>query len=120
MKVVVTVSLLVVGAIHLLPAVGALGPRQLKGLYGIETTDPSIVVLLRHRAVLFGVLGAGFVTAAFVPAIQWAALGVATVAVVSYLTMNTRETTDELQRVGRVDLVALATVAIGAVARVVS
>ena len=59
--------LLVAGVIHLLPLPGALGAGALARLYGLEPAalaDPNLALLLRHRAVLFGVVGALLVAAA--------------------------------------------------------
>lgn len=57
--------LIIAGAIHLLPLPGVLGVSQLGRLYGIALGDPNLVILMRHRAVLFGLLGILLVTAAF-------------------------------------------------------
>ena len=43
--------------IHLAPVVGVLSLGHLQKLYGIEVAGPDLAVLLRHRAVLFGILG---------------------------------------------------------------
>jgi hypothetical protein len=54
---VLSVCLFVVGVIHLLPLAGVLGASRLSALYGIAVAEPNLERLLRHRAVLFGVLG---------------------------------------------------------------
>lgn len=61
-------ALLLAGLLNALPALGLLGQTQLKALYGLEVTDPSLRILLRHRALLFGLLGGAMIAAAFVPA----------------------------------------------------
>lgn len=60
-----TAALLFAGLVHLLPVVGILGPPRLAALYGLDATEPNLDILLRHRAVLFGLLGALLVHAAF-------------------------------------------------------
>ena len=67
---VITGLMLVVAAIHLIPIIGFLGAERLKALYGIDVDSPDLEILMRHRAVLFGILGAFFAYAAFVPALQ--------------------------------------------------
>jgi hypothetical protein len=66
--------LLVPAVIHLMPLYGLLGPAQLTALYGLEFADPSLQILMRHRAVLFGLLGALLLAAAFRPALRPLAL----------------------------------------------
>ena len=59
--------LIVAGAIHLVPIVGVLGADRLAALYGLSFDEPNIAILMRHRAILFGLLGAFLVYAAFRP-----------------------------------------------------
>ena len=65
-----------VGIVNLAPCVGLLGPTQLQKLYGIPLTDANLVLLMRHRAVLFGLTGTFILTAAFWRP-QWQGLAVA-------------------------------------------
>ena len=46
-----------VGLLHLVPAVGVLGPGRLQSLYGLAPLDGDLLVTMRHRAALFGVIG---------------------------------------------------------------
>lgn len=62
-EVMIALGLAVAGAIHLMPLPGLLGAAMLERLYGVAFEDPSVVLLLRHRALLFGLLGAGLVIA---------------------------------------------------------
>ena len=57
--------LLVIAAIHFVPVSGFAGVAQLESLYGIGVTSPELEILMRHRAVLFGILGGVFVLGAF-------------------------------------------------------
>ncbi len=43
--------------INFLPTIGVLGSHELQSLYGVSITDPNEVLMMRHRAVLFGVVG---------------------------------------------------------------
>lgn len=73
------------GVIHLLPLPGVLGAAQLARLYGIAAEDPNAVVLLQHRAVLFGLLGVLLIAAAFRPELRAIALVAGLVSTVSFL-----------------------------------
>lgn len=61
-------ALLLAGVINLLPLIGVLGAERLQNLYGMGFDDPSLRILMRHRALLFGMLGGALLIAAFIPA----------------------------------------------------
>ena len=84
MDTLITVLMLIVAAIHLAPMSGFLGARQLTALYGIDVEEPDLEILMRHRALLFGILGAFFAYAAFVPAIQPIAFAAAAASITGF------------------------------------
>jgi hypothetical protein len=100
--------MLVVAGIHLLPASGFLGRRQLQKLYGVEIEKPELEILMRHRAILFGILGGFFAYAAFEPAVQPLAFVAASVSVGSflYLAISVGSYGPEVRQVIFVDLIA--------------
>ena len=53
------------GLINLYPAMGLLGAAQLESLYGLPFTGEDLLLLMRHRALLLGLLGAFIIGAAF-------------------------------------------------------
>ncbi len=88
MRHLVTTCLLIVGLIHLMPLAGVLGAERLAGLYGLPARlleDPNLVILMRHRAVLFGLLGGFLLLAAFRPNLQAIALVMGVASVLSFL-----------------------------------
>jgi hypothetical protein len=70
MRFILPAMLLIVGIIHLLPLSGVLSAHRLQTLYGIAVEDPNLEMLMRHRAVLLGLLGAFLIAAAFIPSLQ--------------------------------------------------
>jgi hypothetical protein len=114
----VRASLLVVGVVHLLPLVGALGHRRLEMLYGLPFDEPNLAILMRHRAVLFGLLGAFSCVAAFRAELRAAAFvaGFASLASFLALAATTRPYNARIARVVAVDVAALALLCLGAVA----
>ncbi len=116
-KWVTSAMLLIVGVIHLLPVTGVAGSPRLAALYGITVTDPSLAILLRHRAVLFGLLGAFLLYATFRPSLQPLALIAGWVSVVSFvwLAHGTGDYNEHLSRVVAADVFALACLAAGSV-----
>ncbi len=116
-----TAALLLTAAIHLLPIVGVLGPDRLAALYGLPVAEPNLEILLRHRAVLFGLLGAFLIWAAFRPGLQAAGLAAGGVSVVSFLALAfaVGGYNPQVGRVVTADLVAAAALAAGTVAHAV-
>ncbi|WP_028602054.1 hypothetical protein [Ottowia thiooxydans] len=118
MKYLVSAMLIVVGAIHLLPLTGVLGHEQLAVLYGIAFNEPNLEILMRHRAVLFGLLGAFMVYAAFKRAYQTMAFVGGFISVVSflYLAWSVGGYNGQVARVFLADAVALACLIVGSLA----
>ncbi|CAG4908759.1 hypothetical protein LMG31841_03795 [Paraburkholderia saeva] len=119
MKYLIAVPLIIVGIIHLLPVAGVLGARNLGGLYGIALDEPNLTVLMRHRAVLFGLLGVFLLYAAFDAGLQPLGFIAAFVSVGAflYLACSTGHLNAQLWRVVLVDVVATIALVIGAAAR---
>ena len=102
-------TLVIAGVIHLMPLPGVLGAERLAALYGVAFDDPNLSILMRHRAVLFGMLGAFLLVAAFRPGLQVVAVVAGLVSVLSFLYLAWSEGGYNV-RVGRVlfaDVVAL-------------
>lgn len=85
MQKVIAGLLVLVGIIHLLPVSGVLGVDSLAALYGVSLGEPNLEILMRHRAMLFGLLGLFLVYAAFRPGLQLLAIGAGFISVVSFI-----------------------------------
>jgi hypothetical protein len=118
MRYLISAMLAIVGLIHLLPLAGALGAERLTALYGLPFAEPNLAILMRHRAVLFGLLGGFLVFAAFRPALQAAAFVGGFVSVVSFLAIaaSVGGYNGQIARVFTADLVALACLVVGGAA----
>jgi hypothetical protein len=118
MRYILPATLMVVGIIHLLPLTGVLGVPRLQSLYGVTIADPNLEILMRHRAVLFGILGAFLVYAAFRPGSQLAALIAGAVSVISFLVIAgiVGGYNAGIARVVTADIVAVVCLLIGAFA----
>jgi hypothetical protein len=99
--------LLVTGAVHLLPLLGVLGAARLEQLYGLRIEDPNLLLLMRHRALLFGLLGVLLCAAAFRPAWQGLALGAAWISVPGFVVLAPSGLLPALQRVWWIDVALL-------------
>ncbi len=119
MRYVVCAMLLVVALIHLMPLVGVLGGTYLSALYGVSMDEPNLAIVMRHRAVLFGLLGAFLAYAAFREELQLLAFVAGFVSVLAflYLAWATGGVNAPLQRVVVADVIALVCLVIGAATR---
>ncbi len=116
MKKIVAGLLIIVGVIHLLPLAGVIGPEKLSALYGIQVNEPNLAILMRHRAILFGLLGMFICYAAFRPVLQRLALlgGFVSVATFLWLAWSTGGYNALVGRVVVADIVALACLIVAA------
>ena len=76
-----------VAVIHLLPLSGVLGAGSLARLYDLDFSSPDLEILMRHRAVLFGMLGALLLAAAWRPTLRPMALLAGLLSVLSFLAL---------------------------------
>jgi len=115
MKFIVPAVLLLVAAIHALPLLGVLGASKLSSLYGIEVQEPNLEILLRHRAVLFGLLAALLTYCAFRSQLHRLGLMAAFVSVATFLAFAqiVGGYNSLLATVVRVDIIALVLLIIG-------
>lgn len=82
----ITIVLVIVSLIHILPVVGVLGSDRLLALYGVSIQEQNnIEILLRHRAVLLGLIGMLLLYSAFNPAVQLFTIIVSLVSTLSFI-----------------------------------
>ena len=95
-----------------------LSNERLITLYGLSFSEPNLAILMRHRAVLLGLLGLFMIVAAFRRLMQPAAFigGLASVASFQYLAWSIGGYNAPIGRVVVADTIALVCLLIGAVA----
>jgi hypothetical protein len=122
MQKLISVMLLVVAIIHLLPLIGVFSSTQLSSLYGLDFSEPNLAILMRHRAILFGLLGAFFACAAFRPALQPGAFVAAFISIVSFMLLarTTGGYNSQVARVFAGDVVALVALLVAVIAYVLA
>ncbi|MBN6052358.1 hypothetical protein JYK22_10485, partial [Nonomuraea sp. RK-328] len=106
-----------VGLLNLAPGTIALAPSQLATAYGVVDADVTTTLLLRHRAVMLGLLGGALLAAAAVPRWRRAVLVVAVIGKASFIALvaTTTGAYPELTSVALADMAALAALAVAAV-----
>lgn len=113
--VVLSAVLVVAGLVNVLPVVGASGTKALRRLYGIDVAPEGakLSLLLRHRAVLLGVVGGFMIASAWAPQLRFAGALVGLVSMLSFVAMawTARGCGPELERVAKIDAVLSALLA---------
>lgn len=85
MTVVIVVAMVLSGLIHLLPLAGVSGPSRVAGMYDVRVDGADLAVLLVHRAVLFGLLGALLIAGAWIEDLRPYAIAAGLVSDVAFL-----------------------------------
>lgn len=99
---------LLVGLANLLPVAGILSAGRLHALYGVVLDEPNLLILMRHRAALFGIVGALLVASALHPPLRPVALAAGLLSMLSFVAIAWRVggLNAELRRIVVIDLVA--------------
>lgn len=105
----ITGLLVVAGIIHLLPLTGVLGGSHLFSLYEVKIEDPNLLVLMRHRAVLFALLGSFLMYAAFKPSFHAVAMvgGLVSTTAFLWLAVTTSGHNSSITKIVYVDVIAI-------------
>ena len=85
MKLAITLLFLLAALVNLAPVPGVLSAARLTALYGMPFEDPNLQILMRHRAVLFGIVGVLLAVAAFRPSLQAVAATVGFASMLSFI-----------------------------------
>ena len=120
MRYLIPAGFLIAGIIHLLPVSGVLGAERLRTLYGVEIAGPDLAILMRHRAVMFGLLGLLLVAATFLPGLRWVGLigGLGSAVAFLAIALATGDYNDAMRRVVVADIVAIAALAAAGLAMI--
>jgi hypothetical protein len=107
---VIQASLLVAGLIHFLPIIGVLGADRLTSMYALPFADPNLAILMRHRAIMLGLLGGFVLYAVFRPAMRVPAIALGGVSLASIVALawSTGGYNEALARVILADRIAVA------------
>ena len=98
--------LLITGVVHLLPFSLAFFTNRISNSYGVSISDPNMLLLLRHRAFLFGIIGFGLIFSAIKKKYYLVASVVGLVSMISFICLYywIGDINAQLQSVMRVDM----------------
>lgn len=108
----------VAALVQLLPVLAAFDARWLGKLYGLPALDAMTTLLLRHRAVLLGLVGMALAAGALSPKLRSLSLVLGLVSKLSFLVLAARAPplTPLVARVARVDVVTASLLVLAALA----
>ena len=97
------------GVINFLPGLGVGSAAMLSQAYAVELDRNDLVILMRHRALLFGIVGGFIIYSVFVPGYQMPAMVMAAVAMPGYvfLMWQVGDYNASLHKIMVVDLVGI-------------
>jgi hypothetical protein len=103
------VILFIVGTINLLPVIVFFDATKTANLYGLPIEGESLMILMRHRAVLLGLVGSALIYAAFKPEFRTFAVALALVSKLTFifLTFTASNYAAEIRQVALIDVGAI-------------
>ena len=110
MRLLSTLLIVLASLINLAPVLGAFSVERMQALYGIALPDPNLGILMRHRAVLFGIVGGIMIVSAFHPPLRPVAYAAGVISMLAFLAIAwlAGGYNAEIQRVCLIDLVGVA------------
>jgi hypothetical protein len=114
--------LVAVGLVHLAPTAVALSVERTRTAYGVVVSGADLAVLLRHRAVLLALVGAGFIAGAFFPSVRVTTIcaGVISMATFVAIAATSGQLNRQNRRVMWIDVAALAAIAFAVILLVIA
>jgi hypothetical protein len=116
MDLLLRIALFISGIINILPSLLAFLPDKISKSYGIEIPNANYELLLRHRAILFGIIGGLMIYSAIVKKYYELSTIAGLVSMTSFIILYFiigKDISQELKKVMFIDLVATAILCIG-------
>ncbi len=104
-----SIILFIVGIINILPVIVFFDAAQTVKLYGIPIDGESLLILMRHRGVLLGLVGAMLIYAAFKPEFRLFAVALALISKLAFifLAFTAPNYTSQIRQVALIDVGAI-------------
>ena len=104
-----SIILFIVGTINLLPVIVFFDSSKTAKLYGVPIEGESLIILMRHRGVLLGLVSLALIFAVFKPEFRIFAVGIALISKLAFifLTFTASNYTAEVRQVALIDVGAI-------------
>jgi hypothetical protein len=116
MELIFRITLFIAGVINLLPSVLAFLPDKISKSYGIEIPNENYELLLRHRAILFGIIGGLMIYSAVAKKHYEVSTFIGLISMVSFIVLFFligKDINSELKKVMSIDIVGTVILCIG-------
>lgn len=90
MHTIIVAALAAVGLLNFAPVVAVTSRARVRAAYRVEVASADLELLLRHRAVLFGILGGFILVSSVMPALRWPAIIAGLVNMISFIALAAR------------------------------
>lgn len=87
MKYLLPGALVLAALVNLAPVVGVISNQMIVALYGISLESSDLAILMRHRAILFGLVGGFILLSVFRPALRPLAITAALTSMLSFVAL---------------------------------
>ena len=116
MNLTISILLITVGLINFLPVIGIISAEKLSAAYAVELIGNDIVILMRHRALLFGLIGGFMLYSVWKPSYQSVAMVMAAISMLGFLffVAAADHYNASITKIAIIDLIGLAALAIAA------
>ena len=106
---IISIILFIVGIINLLPLIVFFDVTKAAKLYGFPIEGESLIILMRHRGVLLGIVGIALIVAAIRPEFRILAISLALISKFAFifLTFTSANYTPEVRQVALIDVGAI-------------
>lgn len=122
MNKIVMALLIFVGLINFLPVIGVISAAKITQAYSVELASNDLVILMRHRALLFGIVGGFILYSVIAPQHQVVAMVMAAISMAGYLGLmwSVGGYNSSIFRVAIVDMVGIGLLVTAAVLKYVT
>jgi hypothetical protein len=113
--------LFLVGVINFLPVIGVLSAERISQAYSIALPGNDLIILMRHRALLFGLVGGFILYSVFAPAYQTAAIIMAAISMIGFLLLAwaVGGYNDAIAKIAMIDIAGIVCLGLAVILRLV-
>ncbi|MGB0494853.1 MAG: hypothetical protein ACPGJI_00750 [Kangiellaceae bacterium] len=116
------VFLILVGLINFIPVLGIFSQQNIENAYSIKLASDDLIILMKHRALLFGVIGGFVLYSVFVPSYQTAAMVLVGISMIGFvfLVLQVGEYNQSIFKILIADLVGIVFLLLAVISRYIN